>query len=89
MNVTMENEILTGSWEAGVDGARPGLIMPGTPAHGARYFQEIADRMAVDRGEIVAWGLTVEVPDVEEFHGYVYDTIIDTQSIQRVVCLWR
>ena len=54
----------TGSWEAGVNGARPGLIMPGTPLKGARYFQEIAfaDR-AVDRGEIVDVGVEdVEVP---------------------------
>ena len=51
-----------GSWEAGVDGARPGLIMPGTPLDGARYFQEIAEEQeAVDRGEIVALGLDVEV----------------------------
>ena len=46
-----------GSWEAGVDGARPGLIMPGTPLMGAKYFQEIAPPNAVDRGEIVAMGL--------------------------------
>ncbi|MEN8759711.1 MAG: hypothetical protein ABF303_14725, partial [Desulfobacterales bacterium] len=43
-----ENDVCTGeestvgSWEAGVDGARPGLIMPGTPLLGAKYFQEIA-----------------------------------------------
>ena len=26
------------------NGARPGLIMPGTPLKGARYYQEIAER---------------------------------------------
>lgn len=53
-----------GSWEAGVDGARPGLIMPGTALNGARYFQEIAEAQeAVDRGEITATGLAdVYVP---------------------------
>ena len=50
-----------GSWEAGIDGARPGLIMPGTPLLGARYFQEIAPPNAVDRGEIVATGLEVDL----------------------------
>ena len=51
--------LTTGSWEAGVNGARPGLIMPGTPLKGARYFQEIAVKDgAVDRGEIVDVGLT-------------------------------
>ncbi len=60
---TEDGESTEGSWEAGVDGARPGLIMPGTPLDGARYFQEIAEEQeAVDRGEIVALGLDVEVP---------------------------
>lgn len=46
-----------GSWEAGVDGAIPGLMMPGTPLLGAKYFQEIAPPDAVDRGEIAGVGL--------------------------------
>jgi hypothetical protein len=47
----------TGSWKAGVNGARPGLIMLGTPVKGGRYFQEIAEfDGAVDRGEIVDVG---------------------------------
>ena len=29
-----------GAWLAGIDGARPGIIMPGTFLLGARYFQE-------------------------------------------------
>jgi hypothetical protein len=50
-------ESTEGSWEAGVNGARPGLIMLGTPVKGGRYFQEIAEfDGAVDRGEIVDVG---------------------------------
>jgi hypothetical protein len=49
--------LLTGSWEAGVDGAKPGIIMPGTFLLGAKYFQEIAPPDAVDRGENRAMGL--------------------------------
>lgn len=50
-----------GSWEAGVHGALPGLIMPGTFLLGSKYFQEIArDDGAVDRGENIEMGLTVE-----------------------------
>ena len=57
---TEEGESTAGSWEAGVDGAMPGLIMPGTPLDGARYFQEIAEKQeAVDRGEITALGLEI------------------------------
>jgi hypothetical protein len=56
--------LTTGSWEAGVRDAKPGLIMPGTPLIGAKYFQEIAEEdNAVDRGEISAVGLeNVKVP---------------------------
>lgn len=46
-----------GSWEAGVDGAIPGLMMPGTPLLGAKYFQEIAPPDAVDRGQVAGMGL--------------------------------
>ena len=51
-----------GSWEAGVDGAMPGIIMPGTFLLGAKYFQEIAPPDAIDRGENAAMYLDVDVP---------------------------
>ncbi len=43
-----------GSWLAGVDGARFGLMMPGLPLVKARYYQEIAPKSAMDRAEIVS-----------------------------------
>ena len=51
-----------GAWRAGVGGALPGLIMPGRFLLGSRYFQEIAPGVALDRGENLAMGLTVETP---------------------------
>jgi hypothetical protein len=48
-----------GAWLAGKNGARPGLIMPGTFLLGARYYQEIAPGVALDRAEHIAMGLTV------------------------------
>jgi hypothetical protein len=52
-----------GEWRAGrPDGdglAEPGIIMPGTFLLGSRYFQEIADDIALDRAENVKMGLTV------------------------------
>jgi hypothetical protein len=57
-----DDESNAGSWEAGVDGAMPGVMMTGTPLLGARYFQEIAPPGAVDRGEITEMGLDVVVP---------------------------
>jgi len=49
-----------GAWRAGENGAEAGIIMPGTILLGARYQQETAPGVAMDRGEIVAMGLTVE-----------------------------
>jgi hypothetical protein len=43
-----------GSWLSGDNGARFGLIMPGTPLLGAKYQQEIAPKVAMDRAEIVS-----------------------------------
>jgi len=51
-----------GAWRAGVDGALPGLAMPGTFLVGSRYFQEVAPGVAMDRAENVAMGLDVDVP---------------------------
>ena len=44
-----------GAWLAGRHGAKPGIIMPGTPLVGGKYYEEIApEDSAVDKGEIVA-----------------------------------
>ena len=43
-----------GAWLAGQNGARFGLMMPGTPTLNARYYQEIAPNVAMDRAEIVS-----------------------------------
>lgn len=43
-----------GSWLAGVDGNRPGLMMPGAPKLKQKYYQEIAPKVAMDRAEIVS-----------------------------------
>lgn len=52
-----------GAWLAGVDGAAPGIIMPGGAfLLGARYFQEVAPEVALDRAEHLNAGLEIEVP---------------------------
>lgn len=43
-----------GSWEAGVDGAEPGIIMLGNPVTGLHYRQEYYIGEAEDEGEIVS-----------------------------------
>jgi hypothetical protein len=42
-----------GSWLSGVNGARFGLMMAAVPLIGARYQQEVAPQVAMDRAEIV------------------------------------
>jgi hypothetical protein len=43
-----------GAWLSGVKGAKYGMLMPGTPLLGARYHQETAPGLAMDRGEVVS-----------------------------------
>jgi hypothetical protein len=51
-----------GSWRHGSKRARAGLIMPGIALLGARYYQEIAPDVALDRAEIVALDARVRTP---------------------------
>jgi hypothetical protein len=51
-----------GSWEAGVDGALPGVIMPAHPEVGLTYTQEHYAGEAEDKGNIVAVGRQISVP---------------------------
>ena len=43
-----------GAWTANTAGARAGLFMPARPLLGARFYQEIAPGVAMDRVEIVS-----------------------------------
>jgi hypothetical protein len=42
-----------GAWEAGVNGALPGIIMLGDPDSGERYRQEIAEDVALDWAKVM------------------------------------
>ena len=50
-----------GSWEAGVDGALPGIAMQADPQIGQEYRQEYYAGEAEDMGEIVALSETVDI----------------------------
>jgi hypothetical protein len=52
----------SGSFEAGVDGALPGIIMPGDPQPGMQYRQEYYKGEAEDNGEILSTQEMAEVP---------------------------
>ena len=51
-----------GSWQAGVDGAVAGIIMPAHPQVGQHYHQEFFEGEAEDEARVVAVGLDVNVP---------------------------
>jgi hypothetical protein len=51
-----------GSWEAGVDGAKPGIIMEADPQVGDSYRQEYYPGHAEDQAEVVSLNEKVEVP---------------------------
>ena len=51
-----------GSWQSGVNNAKFGLAMPGFPLLDAKYQQEVAPGVALDRAEIDSVSETVKVP---------------------------
>jgi hypothetical protein len=51
-----------GSFEAGVDGAQPGVIMPAHPRVGMRFRQEYYKGQAEDRARIFSLRERAEVP---------------------------
>lgn len=52
----------SGAWWSGKNGARYGLMMPGTPLLGAKYYQEIAPEVAMDRAEVLGLREKIETP---------------------------
>ena len=51
-----------GAWLAYEDGSLPGLLMPGSPVVGMKYYQEVAPGAAEDRAEVISTTETVSVP---------------------------
>ena len=51
-----------GSWEAGVDGAQPGVIVPAQPKPGMAYRQEYYKGEAEDAAEVLSVDERAEVP---------------------------
>ena len=51
-----------GAWLAGVNNAKPGMIMPGKAEVGLKYYQEIEPGVAEDRAEIVGLNEMLNTP---------------------------
>ncbi len=65
-----------GSFEAGVDGAMPGIIMPALPETGVSYRQEYYKGQAEDNGKILS---TTEMADVP--FGHFEDMVLEKNTI--------
>lgn len=65
-----------GQWEAGVDGALPGYIMPATLNVGDSFFQEFFVGEAEDYAEIIGVGETFTVPGFGTF-----DDVLRTKDL--------
>jgi hypothetical protein len=63
-----------GSWEAGLGGARPGIVMLAHPAAGAAYRQEYLAGEAEDMGEVLQVGADVTV------RGKAYTDVVVTRD---------
>ena len=52
----------SGSWKAGVDGAKPGIIMQADPKVGRSYHQEYYPGEAMDMARVLSWKASVTLP---------------------------
>lgn len=73
-----DGEIVTtaGSFEAGVDGALAGIVMPADPVDGMQYRQEYYEGEAEDNGEILSVEEQAEVP-----FGHFDDAVLTKDTI--------
>ncbi|MGQ0669183.1 MAG: hypothetical protein ACT4PO_05865 [Actinomycetota bacterium] len=75
-----------GSWEAGVDGAQPGVIMPADPQVGLAYRQEYYAGEAEDAAEILSLDEQAQVP-----YGHFRDVLLikETTPLHRRVLEYK
>jgi hypothetical protein len=72
-------ESTAGSFEAGVDGAQPGIIMPANPQPGTTYRQEYYAGEAEDNGEVLSIDAMADAPA-----GHFTDVLLtwDTNALE-------
>jgi hypothetical protein len=51
-----------GSWETGVDGAKPGIVMPAHPKPGPAFYSEFRPGVAEDKAQVLSLHDAVRVP---------------------------
>jgi hypothetical protein len=63
-----------GTWQAGVDGAQPGILLPATPKPGLAYRQEYYKGQAEDGAQVLSLGRKATVPSG------VFDNLVITKE---------
>jgi hypothetical protein len=58
----LESGSTEGSWEAGVNGAKPGIIMEANPQVGDTYYQEFLNGVAEDQATVIQLDASVCMP---------------------------
>ncbi len=69
-----------GAWLSGVKGAKFGLMMPGRPAPGHRFYQEQAPGVGLDRAEIVSESETIQTP-AGRFEKCIH--VVETSALEK------
>lgn len=69
-----------GAWEAGVDGALPGIIMLADPLSGDRYRQEFAEDVAEDWGMVMNLNRQVRLQRDDAFAPGEWDNCLITKE---------
>jgi hypothetical protein len=67
------------SWEAGVNGAEPGIIMPGNPKPGDAYRQEYYPAHALDQARVLGSGGPIKVR-----YGSYKDTLATVETSPKI-----
>ena len=73
-----------GSWEAGVDGAEPGIVMLAKPKVGQTYAEENAPGVAEDMATVISLNESVDVPFGS------FDHVLQTDNFSRSIRMrWK
>lgn len=51
-----------GSWMAFQKGGKPGMLLPGSPKVGMKFYQELVPGVIMDRAEVVSLSKTIKTP---------------------------
>ncbi len=70
---------MSDSWQGGINGAEPGIIMPGNPQPGDQYRQEYLPRHALDQSEVLGSGGPIQVP-----HGTYETTLLTVETSPQI-----